>query len=446
MGGTTSKGEPLDLPTKPCCTPNTGKPFFFLASCPDDVLDEASTLAETYGGFHCVGERSDDFAAWKGKAEGQFLTLKRLSPAGRKVVGIAIAGFDHCNDERQFLQQLGKKHEQFELKQCGDVRDMERWLLSEGYGPAQEGTGATASAAPRSEKQLPAASKEGPAGLFSKLGATVHASLMGGVGGGAAAASQEERRLMDALQALEESQARAAEAEVTEPGAEALRNALQRLRSALSAALAAGVPKAELHTAEAREKELEQLIRVAEARQSACKWCCCCAAADEWNRVEETHMKYERADAERSTLMDERDKGKCDRGKTPPHLPHLAMRTVLPSSHVRDLLPVGTKCRYKSARNGWLDAFVEGFNPSDGTCNLDVRQHAKLKNIFPAADVPQSKAWPSGTLVEYESSSAGHWLEATVLSFNEGSGSKEGSYNLDLREHASVDRIRLRLA
>merc|ERR1740121_756881 len=118
-------------------------------------------------------------------------------------------------------------------------------------------------------------------------------------------------------------------------------------------------------------------------------------------------------------------------------------QTIDPGVQVKRL-PAGTKCRYYStSQSGWIPAVVGGFNDSDGTYNVDVRPHAKSENICPAPDVPAAEAWPPGTSVLYESSSMGSWLPAVVFSFNEGSGEREGTYNLDIRECASVDRMRL---
>mmetsp|Transcript_24276 Transcript_24276/g.76322 ORF Transcript_24276/g.76322 Transcript_24276/m.76322 type:complete len:556 (-) Transcript_24276:101-1768(-) len=112
----------------------------------------------------------------------------------------------------------------------------------------------------------------------------------------------------------------------------------------------------------------------------------------------------------------------------------------------RVVLQVGTRCRYNSSSwSGWMPAVVQGFNESDSTYNLDVRQHAKPENISPASDVPASEAWPPGTLVHYESSTVRHWLPAVIRSFVEGTNGGEGTYNLDVRECAQVDRMRLRL-
>lgn len=121
-----------------------------------------------------------------------------------------------------------------------------------------------------------------------------------------------------------------------------------------------------------------------------------------------------------------------DRQRRPPTTPR-AVITVL---------PVGTRCRYNSrSHSGWLPAVVEGFNSEDGTYNLDIRRHAEHENISPASDVTTSEAWPPGTLVHYESSSLKHWLPCRILSFNEGTG----TYNLDVRDSAQVDRLRIRL-
>merc|ERR1719362_2479691 len=41
----------------------------------------------------------------------------------------------------------------------------------------------------------------------------------------------------------------------------------------------------------------------------------------------------------------------------------------------------GLKCRYESGTYGWMSAVVQGFNESDCTYNLDVRDHADLDRI-----------------------------------------------------------------
>lgn len=111
-------------------------------------------------------------------------------------------------------------------------------------------------------------------------------------------------------------------------------------------------------------------------------------------------------------------------------------------SHV-GVLHSGVRCRYNSSSyTVWMPAVIHGFNDMDGTYNLDVRQHARPENISPAPDAPASEAWPVGTPVYYESSSMRHWLPAVVQSYNENGG--EGTYNLDVRDGAVCDRIRPR--
>eukprot|EP00933_Yihiella_yeosuensis_P013726 TRINITY_DN12586_c3_g1_i1.p1 TRINITY_DN12586_c3_g1~~TRINITY_DN12586_c3_g1_i1.p1 ORF type:complete len:711 (-),score=125.78 TRINITY_DN12586_c3_g1_i1:121-2253(-) len=106
-------------------------------------------------------------------------------------------------------------------------------------------------------------------------------------------------------------------------------------------------------------------------------------------------------------------------------------------------LPSGVRCRYEptsTAEHGLLSAVVEGFNDSDCTYNLDVRQHAGIDRIAPERNVSPDQAWPPGILVSYYSNSVKKWLPAVVKSFNP----SDQTYNLDLREHADCDFIRLR--
>merc|ERR1719343_121546 len=109
----------------------------------------------------------------------------------------------------------------------------------------------------------------------------------------------------------------------------------------------------------------------------------------------------------------------------------------------RSVLRAGTRCRYRpSLSSGWEPAVVHGFNEQDGTYNLNVQSRIKAENISPASDVPSLEAWPRGTFVFYESSTVGYWLPAVIRSFNESTGTGEGTYNLDVRECAQVDRMR----
>jgi len=109
-------------------------------------------------------------------------------------------------------------------------------------------------------------------------------------------------------------------------------------------------------------------------------------------------------------------------------------------------MPPSMKVRYNSSSaKQWLNASVGSFNDIDGTYDLDLRPHAALTNISPDPNVSASQAWPPGSSVSYHSSSAGRWLDAVIVSFIEGAGGTAGTYNLDLRECAEVDRIRPRV-
>jgi len=104
------------------------------------------------------------------------------------------------------------------------------------------------------------------------------------------------------------------------------------------------------------------------------------------------------------------------------------------------LLRRGQKCRYLSSTYGWMTAVVQAYNDADGTYNLDVRQHAALDAIAPTSGVGAAEAWPPGTLTAYHSSTVNRWLPSVVVSYNEG----DSTYNLDVRDHADIDRIRAR--
>lgn len=104
------------------------------------------------------------------------------------------------------------------------------------------------------------------------------------------------------------------------------------------------------------------------------------------------------------------------------------------------LLGKGVKCRYESGTYGWMPAVIQSYNESDGTYNLDVRQHAALDKIAPVKDVTAAEAWPPGSWASYLSATVNEWLHARVTSFNE----SDSTYNLDVRDHAEVDRIRAR--
>jgi len=124
------------------------------------------------------------------------------------------------------------------------------------------------------------------------------------------------------------------------------------------------------------------------------------------------------------------------RGSTVP----MGQRGRGPATPSGGQLRSGLRCRYESGTYGWMEAVVQGYNESDGTYNLDVRQHAALDKISPTATVSAAEAWPPGTLTAYHSATVNQWLPAVVVSFNE----TDSTYNLDVRDHADLDRIRAR--
>lgn len=118
----------------------------------------------------------------------------------------------------------------------------------------------------------------------------------------------------------------------------------------------------------------------------------------------------------------------------------------------RTILPPQTKCKYEpTAHNqyGVLPAWIESFNDSDGTYNLNVKPHANPNRVMPSDEITASEAWPRGTLVWYYSERAANWLPARIASFNDSDSTynlaQDSPGNLDLRQHANCEFIRLRL-
>lgn len=125
----------------------------------------------------------------------------------------------------------------------------------------------------------------------------------------------------------------------------------------------------------------------------------------------------------------------------------LSPTTLMPAPR---LLVPGTKCRYEpssSSKFSFIPAMVQSFNDLDSTYNLDCRPHADPYRISPAKDISCEQAWPRGTLVHYKSEQREKQggvqppLPAVVKSFNE----SDQTYNLDIRDHADCDRIRIRV-
>lgn len=131
-----------------------------------------------------------------------------------------------------------------------------------------------------------------------------------------------------------------------------------------------------------------------------------------------------------------------------PHQPQMRMQTPcqMPQESQRQAqggfpLGVGLKCRYFSSEFGWLVGVVQGLNNEDGTFNLDCQQHAPPDRIAPIVDTSATEPWPAGTWVWYESSTWNKCLPCVVVAYN----CSDGTYDLNMREHAPVDRIRARL-
>jgi len=274
-------------------------------------------------------------------------------------------------------------------------------------------------------------------------------SMLGG--DGRAAEARRERSLMDLQRALDESRA------VSISSAAALKEAKTKLNIALQNAQSAGASRSELQAAQSRDSELQQLVLDAQRAKAPCLCWCCCRDTMETRREDTAeHEIIGTVTAAGDTTLVEcefDDKIKALESEIAQRQRNLqrkqeslSMRTMLPAGvGAHQVLKPGTRCRYNSSRHGLLAAVVQGYNASDCTYDLDVRPHAQLENIAPAGDIPASKAWPVGTLVEYQSTTAGQWVPTVIRSFNEGEARGIlGTYNLDVREHAAVDRIRLR--
>mmetsp|Transcript_75910 Transcript_75910/g.214675 ORF Transcript_75910/g.214675 Transcript_75910/m.214675 type:complete len:480 (+) Transcript_75910:99-1538(+) len=415
---------------------DVGKPYFFLASCPESQCRDATRLAQKYGGFFCVSEggggagdsfmtcQDGRFVAWKGKVEGQFLTLKGMSPPGRPIIGVAVAGFGNTNDERDFLGKLSKKrgHEQFRFKQCGDSTDFERWLRSEGYTPVQV-LGLACQPVQGSMQSLP-----GGAAPCSTKGA-VHNSwgsvltdmgaaqawnsatkLFGLTGGGRSAASRQERLLADVHMVVDEVRG------IDKDNVEVLRAAKAKLRFAIQNAVAVDVAEEDLRDALDLEKELQRLI--SQLTRWHCFWCC---------------------HADSSSVLKNQDLNPAELGV---QAQDDEVVTVMHKVGTKSQLPPGTRCRYKSmTRSGWVDGVVQRFNADDGTYDLDVRERAACEYITPHPSVSVAEAWPAGTLVRVVDGSTKRQQDAVILSFNAPSSGGSATYNLDVAERVAVDRI-----
>jgi len=390
-----------------------------------------------------------------------------MSPPGRKVIAVAIAGFGVCNDQRAYLKELCGKPEfrQLEVKQCGDLDDMERWLQSEGFAPEDEPRGGTVGCntaasvmsavsfgchKPGSKALLPPMSlPTPPAPVQTQGGGAEHmgvwASLFGTKAN--AEAAKRERLLADAERTKEESQ------DLSEKNtSEELYEAAGRIMKAAGAARAAGVTEEELFDAEARLIELEEMAQAVEAaveRSNSCCWWCCSGGSKGKTK---TDVLGSQADVLTSRREGDNIMDTCDASdEQEERIRFLEKEVQMQNARLEDersklRLPEGTKCLYLSSSwSGWVPARIVGFDGENGAYHLNIRKHVKVESISPGPDALANEAWPVGALVTYQSESLGKDLPAVIRAFNEGRGGVESTYDLDVKKAAPCSRIRPRL-
>lgn len=470
--------------------PNDNLPFFFLASCPEESVQDAVDLAVRYGGFHCaVGHKPDaegdaapflsvmpnglkDLNAWRGRVEAQYSTLQQMSSEGRQVIAVAIAGLGVCNDQREFLLKLcGRKaYEQLEVKQCGDIHDMERWLRSIGYISDEEWCFEDGSVCvmPSMRQMLsfsfhgkngPNADPKGPYFPASKIESPRTRLDTRPISKPNFVDPSLKRALAAVDQAVEEA------TNLPESCDHAsLRNAAFALGDALALAREAGASK-ELAKASILHIDLETRARFAEEESRASRGICCCCC---WPKTQPELI--DRADDERddegALLSSDGDPGITD--YTPrkrvskkainserlqariKKLEHEVQQqgAILEEEKLSLRLPTGTKCMYLSSTwTGWVPAFIVGFDSETKTYNLNIKRQAPLNHTSPSPDATLKEAWPIGSLVTYLSDTAGCGLPAVVVGYNpsthrNGSG---GTYDLDIKQRAQCNRLRPRV-
>ena len=146
----TCVGGATALPERRAVASSSAIPFF-LASAPVSVLDRAKRLVESRGGYYAAGDKDDIFnsmtlgdqeswkVGWKGKVEMMINILQQQNP-GRTVTALAIAGGPACDWERGELHNtFCSNHRELELRQLGEMEDLELWL--DRYHPASPDDG-----------------------------------------------------------------------------------------------------------------------------------------------------------------------------------------------------------------------------------------------------------------------------------------------------------------
>eukprot|EP00930_Biecheleria_cincta_P039281 TRINITY_DN27016_c0_g1_i1.p1 TRINITY_DN27016_c0_g1~~TRINITY_DN27016_c0_g1_i1.p1 ORF type:complete len:358 (+),score=63.83 TRINITY_DN27016_c0_g1_i1:201-1274(+) len=198
------------------------------------------------------------------------------------------------------------------------------------------------------------------------------------------------------------------------------------------------VPKKDGSKSTGKRKELRKKVESLQAQvkmqqeQNETQW----EALMENQRLMKELAKDKRMQAELSRVA---SSDHCSAAKHQPE-----PRTLLPPPRVQ-VLQQGLKCRHYSA-TVWLASEVQGFDIQAGTFDLRTAKNVAPAHICPAHEVSEAEAWPKGTAVVYKSNSSGQWLPAVVSSFNASvSPGEHGTYNLDVRDCASCERIRPRL-
>lgn len=113
-------------------------------------------------------------------------------------------------------------------------------------------------------------------------------------------------------------------------------------------------------------------------------------------------------------------------------------------SVLRLALPKGTKVAYKSTSSDmWYQGAILKHNPDDGSYDLDIKSRAFCDRISPPPKLPEGTTatfiWPNGTVVQFYSETQKKWVFGTIFGHN----SDDNTYNLDIRQKAPVDRMRI---
>lgn len=113
---------------------------------------------------------------------------------------------------------------------------------------------------------------------------------------------------------------------------------------------------------------------------------------------------------------------------------------------VQGRLPAGTRCRYLSeSAGGWVNATLLSYNERNGRCTLELvyqgrrstKEDALLERVSPTINDP----WPNDIFVTYHSRNDNKKHPAVIIDYYKGGF----YYKLDVKDGADVDQIRLRM-